>query len=414
MDGIAHHMKKSTNDQQDHLHNLWRKFVDKQASAQEVNELFRFLENADNDELSQSFLQSYFAEAIAGERLGDEYWLSKLDEIKNAAGRIPATIARARIHHTPIWRRTWVRYAAAIIIVFGIGTYLYTTFTKPHTAVTTTASNQGIVKYDVPPGREGAILTLADGKKIVLDSLGNGIVANQAGTQVLLENGNLTYHASSTGAVSFNTMSTPKGRQFLLSLPDGTKVWLNAGSSITYPTAFIGRERKVKITGEAYFEVAKNPEQPFKININDTAEIAVLGTHFNVNAYANEGRIRTTLLEGKVRLKARAGSQTSLVLSPGQQALLISSQLSVINNPDINQAVAWKEGLFNFDGARLREVMNQLERWYDIDVVYEKNIPTIRFFGKISRKATLSSVLQGLADAQVKFRIEGKQLIVTP
>jgi hypothetical protein len=400
------------NNHQDHLHLLWRKFIDKQASTQEVEELFLLLKNAGDDELSQSFLQQYFAEPMeGGERLGDEYWLSKLDEILTTAGRPQKVLAP--IHRTPFWGRKLIRYAAAILVLFGIGTYLYTTFSKPH-ATGTTTFRPGIAQQDVLPGKQGAVLTLSNGQKIVLDSLGNGIVANQAGTQVLLENGNLSYHTSNTASVSLNTMSTPKGRQFLLILPDGTKVWLNAASSITYPTAFIASERNVKITGEAYFEVARNPKQPFKINVNDTAEIEVLGTHFNVNAYTNEAGISTTLIEGKVSMKAKAGSQPSLILSPGQQAQLITHQLSVNNHPDIDQVVAWKEGVFNFEGAGLREVMNQLERWYDIDVVYEKNIPAIRFFGKISRKATLSSVLQGLADAKVNFRIEGKRLIVTP
>lgn len=407
------------NTHQDHLHDLWRKFVDKQASTQEVDELFRLLEQAGNDELSQSFLEQYFAEPIAGEGLGNEYWLSKLAAIKQAAGKTPKS--GTPIRHIPFRSRPWIRYAAAIIIVAGLGAYLYTTLTKPRAAIITTTTSKADTAYnDALPGGQGAILTLADGKKIVLDSLGNGIVASQAGTQVALENGSLTYHASNTRTVSFNTMSTPKGRQFLLLLPDGTKVWLNAASSITYPTAFIGKERTVKMTGEAYFEVAKNPQQPFKVNIHDTAEIEVLGTHFNVNAYANETGIKTTLLEGKVKVVNRepaighAAAQQSATLTPGQQARLSNNQLSVIDNPDIDQVIAWKEGIFNFEGASLREVMNQLERWYDIDVVYEKNIPTTRFYGKISRKVTLSSVLQGLADAKVNFRIEGKQLIVTP
>jgi hypothetical protein len=393
------------NNHQDHLHDLWRKFVDKQASTEEITQLFQLLENAENEELSQSFLQQYFAEPIAGEPLGDEYWLSKLDGIMHAAEPAPKAIA-------PIRRGYFIRYAAAIIILLGLGAYLYTTLPKKHNAAPPTPIKPDIVKNDVLPGRQGAILTLSDGKTVVLDSLGNGIVANQAGTQVLLENGNLTYNASHAGEVSFNTMSTPKGRQFLLLLPDGTKVWLNAASSITYPTAFIGPDRNVTITGEAYFEVAKNPKEPFKVKINDGAEIDVLGTHFNVNAYANEASIKTTLLEGSIRVNASKRNQT---LIPGQQAQIKDGNINTIDAADIAQTVAWKDGVFNFDGASLKEVMHQLERWYDIDVVYEKNIPDIGFFGKISRKASLSSVLKGLADAKVNFRIEeGRRLIVTP
>src|SRR5882757_3843076 len=261
----------------------------------------------------------------------------------HAAGTAPAAIVP--IHRGHFLRRGFIRYAAAIIILIGIGAYLYTTLTKTHSAVATTRPTSVPVKNDVLPGRQGAILTLSDGTTVVLDSLGNGIVANQTGTQVLLENGNLTYNASDAGEVRFNTMSTPKGRQFLLLLPDGTKVWLNAASSITYPTAFIGRERNVKITGEAYFEVAKNPKQPFKVKINDVAEIDVLGTHFNVNAYANEASIKTTLLEGSVRVNASKHQQTMV---PGQQAQIEQDgNITTTDAVDIAQIVAWKDGVFN-------------------------------------------------------------------
>jgi ferric-dicitrate binding protein FerR (iron transport regulator) len=217
-------------------------------------------------------------------------------------------------------------------------------------------------------------------------------------------------------------MSTPKGRQFQVTLPDGTKVWLNAGSSIRYPTVFNGGERKVEVMGEAYFEVAHNAKMPFKVNVNNKAELEVLGTHFNVNAYDNEATINTTLLEGSVKVGSRSrspsgaiGKLQSAVLKPGNQAVLThDSRLTIHDNVDVNQVMAWKNGLFNFEGATFREIMNELERWYDIEIVYEKTVPDIEFEGKMTRDVPLHDLLKMLERSDIHFRIEGRKLIVLP
>ncbi|MGN6491903.1 MAG: FecR family protein [Agriterribacter sp.] len=275
-------------------------------------------------------------------------------------------------------------------------------------------------QHDLPPGKNGAILKLADGSELVLDSLADGIVANQPGTQVTLKNGQLVYDANNTlhENMVYNTITTPRGRQFQLVLQDGTKVWLNAASSITYPAYFSGNERKVKISGEAYFEVARMENKPFKVSVNEAAEIEVLGTHFNINSYKDEENIKTTLLEGSVKTSVIAGSkvQEQLILKPGQQAEIANNgQLKL--NPSVNadQVMAWKNGLFNFDNASLEEVMRQLSRWYDIKVVYEKGIPQMSFGGELSRNVSLAGLLSGLERAGVHFRIEeGRQLVVMP
>jgi transmembrane sensor len=277
---------------------------------------------------------------------------------------------------------------------------------------------------DIPPGRQGAILTLSDGKQVVLDSLGNGVVATQNGTQVILKNGQLAYDAAgkSTGAIAYNTMSTPKGRQFQVTLPDGTRVWLNSASSITYPTSFAGNERRVEITGEAYFEVAhlfpvgggkgRGPI-PFKVKINDQAEVEVLGTHFNINAYHDESNIKTTLLEGSVKV---TGGSDRAFLQPGQQAqVTLSEKIKIVKDADIEKVMAWKEGLFNFEGLGIEEVMRQLARWYDIDVVYGKEVPDIKFVGEMSKNVSLSDLLSGLKGIGVHFRIEQeRRLVILP
>jgi transmembrane sensor len=314
------------------------------------------------------------------------------------------------VRRISIFRRSWV--AASVILLLGVGTYLWQankTNTLPPASIT-----------DISPGGDGAILTLANGKQVVLDSLANGLIAVQKGAQAMIRNGELVYDASgAAGEIMYNTMSTPKGRQFRLQLPDGTRVWLNAASSIRYPTAFTGEERKVEITGEAYFEVAKAFSAggregliPFRVNVRNKAEVEVLGTHFNINAYENEKDIQTTLLEGSVRVTR---GNNELVLKPDQQALIpiTREKIQLINHADIDKVMAWKNGLFYFEGLTLEEAMRQLERWYNIEVIYEGAIPNIRFGGKMRRDITLSGLLQLLSDSQLKFRLEeGRRLIV--
>lgn len=329
-----------------------------------------------------------------------------------------ATVEELLPTETPVRRisifRRWSWVAAAVILLLGVGTYLWQTnkTTIPTIAIT-----------DISPGSDGAILTLANGKQVVLDSLQNGLVAVQQGAEAMIRNGELVYDASgaAAGEVMYNTMRTPKGRQFRLQLPDGTRVWLNAASSIRYPTAFTGEERKVEITGEAYFEVAKAFSAggrqgviPFRVNVRNKTEVEVLGTHFNINAYENEKDIQTTLLEGSVRVMQ---GSSALVLKPGQQALIPSTgkKIQLVDQADTDKVMAWKNGLFYFEGLTLEEAMRQLERWYDIEVIYEGAAPNIRFGGKMRRDLTLGGLLQLLSDSQLKFRLEeGRRLIVLP
>lgn len=305
--------------------------------------------------------------------------------------------------------RNWGWAAAAMVVLVG-AVWLFSQQQGKDTpqAATTPA--------EIQPGKEGAVLTLADGSKVVLDSLGNGVISTQNGTRVVLKDGLVAYEPQQKeGAVAYNSIATPKGRQFSILLPDGSRAWLNAESSLRYPTAFSGNERRVQVSGEVYFEVAHNADMPFRVSIGAGTEVEVLGTSFNVNAYTNEKAIYTTLLEGKVKMKSAGKGE--LLLRPGQQARLPVSNANGIaleTEVDTDKVMAWKNGLFNFDGAGIEEVMRQLERWYDIEVVYEKGIPDIIFGGKLRKDVSLSGVLKSLEESEVHFRMEGRRLIVLP
>jgi transmembrane sensor len=355
-------------------------------------------EQALQQHLDESLVQ---VEPVAAEET-QQYLYERIKE--NYIKEKPA----GRIHFL---RNPWLRYAAAIVIIAGLAVYFWKNEPKKETS---TAAVSKKVRTDVEPGRDGAILTLADGRQLVLDSLGNGIIATQNGAKVVLSNGALSYAQNGNAAadIIYNTMHTPKGRQFQLVLPDGTKVWLNAASSITYPTVFTGDNRKVELSGEAYFEVVKNAHMPFIVAIPQGGEVKVLGTHFNINAYDDEAAVKTTLLEGSVSV--RSAAESLVFLKPGEQAVLAraNSPLTIDHSPDIPQVMAWKNGLFNFNGYDIKAVMREIGRWYDLDIVYEAEPEPEEVMGELQRNLTLSQVMKILQKIHVKYRIEGRQLIV--
>ena len=306
------------------------------------------------------------------------------------------------VHSLP--RRNWWRVAVAATIVLALAAWLLAD--RINQSANSPATKQ---IADIAPGKEGAVLTLADGTEVLLDTIRNGVVATQAGATATVVNGALQYEGMGEETL-YNTMRTPKGRQYQLTLPDGSKVWLNAASSISYPVTFSERERRVKVTGEAYFEVMPRQKHPFVVNINDRAQVDVLGTAFNVNAYENEKGITTTLVEGAVRVR-NTGS-ASEILSPGQQAAI--GQNIFISDANIESVTAWTNGSFYFNQVRLEEIMRQIERWYDVEVVYEKGIPEVQLFGSVKRNLSLEGIIRGLKDMGVNLRLEpGRKLIVT-
>ncbi len=325
----------------------------------------------------------------------------------------------------PLWirlnkHREYFAAASVALLVAAAACFL---LIKPAKKITGLTSRENI-KNDVAPGGNKAVLTLANGTTIVLDRAHNGQVANQGNIKVVKVNSGLLAYSPQSAAgsgqpavngkeavVQFNRLSTPRGGQYQLVLPDGSKAWLNAASSIRYPTAFAGKERKVEITGEVYFEVAHDPDKPFRVAVGDM-EVEVLGTHFNINAYEDEATIKTTLLEGGV--KVTEGSHVQM-LKPGEQAgLNRDGQISLVKDANVDAAVAWKDGYFSFDKADLQTVMHQLSRWYNVDVVYQGDIPPQEFGGEIQRNLNLSQVLLVLKQSQIHFKIEGNNLIVLP
>lgn len=321
--------------------------------------------------------------------------------------------ARSKENASPVRRMHWLKYAAAVILVAGLGTiaFIFTKQEKEQPAVAET--EQSSEKQEIAPGGEKAVLKLADGTIIHLDNAAKGQVAEQGGVEVVkLASGQIAYRVKQlkNKEVMWNTMSTPRGGQYQLILPDGTHVWLNAASSITYPTAFTGNKREIKIKGEVFLEVAKNKQKPFFVNINDKSSIRVLGTSFNINSYDNEENITTTLVEGSIQINK------NIVLKPGQQAVqLKAADDIVVSEADVEKALAWKNGWFNFNGASLYDVMRQLERWYDIDVKYEGEIPQVTFKGKMDKGVTLTGMLNIFSALNYKFKtkLEGRTLLVT-
>lgn len=299
--------------------------------------------------------------------------------------------------------------AASVIMVLAAGLFFYNLKVSPVNPELTTISQ------DVPPGIQSATLTLSDGKKIRLSDAVSGQLAQEAGISISKEtDGQVVYTVMPAEAQKndhYNTLSTANGETYQLQLPDGTKVWLNAASTLTYSTSFARlKQRWVKLAGEAYFEVAKDKAHPFLVETR-LQTVKVLGTHFNVNAYADEAVSRTTLLEGKVSI-AKTG-YAAVVLTPGQQALSEGANMKILN-ADTQQAVAWKNGEFSLDETDFKTAMRQIERWYDVKVVYQDQIDEhLKTGGWISRNEKLSSVLQSIERAgTIRFKISGKIVAV--
>jgi ferric-dicitrate binding protein FerR (iron transport regulator) len=300
-----------------------------------------------------------------------------------------------------------VAVAASILLLISAGTYFL--FFNHNTSKSNLGKEAIATIHDVkPPITNRATITMANGKTVYLDSVANGTLATEGNVRLVkLADGQIAY-TGSTNEVLYNTLANPRGSKVLdMTLSDGSHVWLNAGSSIKYPIAFVGNERKVTITGEAYFEVTHNAAIPFKVSKGEM-EITVLGTHFNVNTYDDESDMKVTLLEGSV--KVAKGNELGL-LKPGQQAQ-VTNEVKVVHAVDIDEVMAWKNGFFNFKSADIKDILRQAARWYDIEVEYKGSVSTDRFKGKVPRDAKLSELLKILELNGVKFTIEGKRISV--
>ncbi|WP_231463941.1 FecR family protein [Pedobacter sp. Leaf132] len=273
--------------------------------------------------------------------------------------------------------------------------------------------------FDILPGENKATLTLADGSKIILDENTATNISDRDGIKISREqDGQLVYTIVNKAVINagkniaYNTIETPKGGQYQVILPDGSKVWLNAASSLKYPEAFVGKQRLVELKGEAYFEVAKNKQMPFRVQ-SQNQNVEVLGTHFNINSYLDDNTVKTTLLEGSIKV---SNLKSSKILKPGEQSvngLAQNALIKVVNDVDTDDEIAWKNGLFQFNDSELKTILNQLERWYDIKIDYD-NVPAKRFNGMVPRKSKLSEVLKMLEKTgNIKFELlEGRKLKV--
>ena len=308
--------------------------------------------------------------------------------------------------------RVWQSAAAAILILLTAGIYYYQNSPEPVIVKTETPR----FRNDVAPGNNKAILTLDDGSKIDLDDAKTGILASESNIDIKKTgDGQLEYTAGAQNVktVKYNILSTPMGGEYQLVLPDGSKVWLNSGSTLRFPTAFIGSERIVELKGEAYFDIAKNPKMPFLVRTNNAMDIKVLGTQFNVMAYDDEKNINTTLVEGSVEV-LKGSEKTNL--KPGQEAILNRGSGNIkVAQADLEQAIAWKNGYFIFYNENIESIMRKVSRWYNVDIVYQGNLNNKDFVGTISRNKNVSELLKMLElTGAIHFSIDGRRITVMP
>lgn len=332
----------------------------------------------------------------------DEVWLS-IEQSGPAVKRIS------------LWPKLVV--AAAVVLVAGLALLFYM-------QENATEKQQLKLAADLLPAKNNAVLTLANGQKIILDETGNGEIAKQSGISITkAADGTIIYNSNTSpeliaaqqGKLQYNTIATPRGGKYQLNLPDGTRVWLNAASQLKFPVVFSPNERKVELIGEAYFEVSKvmskdkETRMPFVV-VTDKQNLEVLGTHFNINAYPDEQDLKTTLFEGSVKvvpahINGSVKIPADIILKPGQQSVLNNRKLT-ITKADVDEVMSWKNGMFQFNDTKLSDIMIEASRWYDVDVVYEGNIPVIRFSGEVSRSVNAAAFLEMLKYLDVKFHIE--------
>lgn len=317
-------------------------------------------------------------------------------------------------------KRRWyyMSAAAAVLLILGLATYFY----YPQLHPSTPAPHIAQATPGITPGSNKAILILNNGEQVVLEDAKNGIITQQGNASVnKTDSGSLLYNQvtgnDAATAVVYNTLRTPYGGQYQMTLQDGTKVWLNAGSSLRFPASFPGNERNVTLIGEAYFEVAKDKARPFLVTVNTESgtpmTVKVLGTHFNINAYPDEQHNRVTLLEGAVKVDCGAANA---LLAPGKEAILnkLSGKISV-SSGDTEAATAWKNGYFLFDNEKVESIMRQISRWYNVEIIYQGDVSRKAIAGSLSRSKNVAEVLNMLElTGTVHFKIDGRRITVMP
>ena len=390
------------------------RFFSNQCTSVEREETIRWLLDPSNDLLIKHWLREHWETLSVDELVS----IDEEPDMEKIWGKIRSGIEENQLKsgiHKSSSRFISFHFkkiaAAAIIIGILLSTYfIYTTNSVDHEGLALVASNVRPSNDIAPPTQARATLKLADGSTVYLDSNVNGTLARQGGVDISRnEVGEIIYSGTAAEAITMNTLSLPKGsKPIRLVLSDGSFVWLNAASSITYPTAFVGKERKVSMMGEAYFEVSENKNMPFFVEHNQLL-VKVLGTHFNVNTYENEASNKITLLSGLVDV---GNGKITKRLVPGQQASISTSIFSIEENIDTDEVMAWKNGQFYFGGSDIKSIMKQIERYYDVEVEFRDEVP-YQFVAKISRDVNVSAFLEKLELTNlIHFKIEGKKIIV--
>jgi len=392
---------------------LFQKYLDNKCSPSEIRRLIQYFDSGENEELFKKLIgrQHELMEDSSDFTQGFESLLdSSFNKIKQAI-----TFENNRKEAASLYRIHWFKICAAAAVIFIFFASAFYIFRRKEARVIVAQNVHTRPVKDFPAGHNTAVLTLGNGSTILLDTAADGTLARQGNIKVLKFNDQIAYNKSSemNATTVYNTITTASGNQYQLILTDGSRVWLNAASSIRFPTAFRGNERRVEITGEAYFEVAKDPKKPFRVDFKNKAgnkdEIEVLGTHFNVNTYHDEPDMKTTLLEGSVRIKD--GNKIKM-LSPGQQASITSAGIEIIKNADLDPVMAWKNGYFLFDNTDIYTLMRQVARWYNVDIKYSGKVSEEGFSGKISREVPLSKLIKVLELNDVHVKIQGRTMIV--
>jgi len=385
------------------IEDLIRKYNSGKCSAEERTLLEQWYQSFDWNDKSDSIPYGSI------KKLKEEVWLALQNSKTPAKQEIIPPPIPVLSKSVKMWP-----YAAAAVTITAIAVIsFYLSRPAKESSVANPIATEQDVNSDVLPGSSKAQLVLSDGNVISLDSARNMQLKEEDGTYIDKQSGKLVYNdnARGKGKILFNTLSTPRGGEYQLVLPDGSKVWLNAVSSIKFPTRFQGKERIVFLHGEAYFEVAKNKEMPFHVKLDNDMTVQVVGTHFNIMGYGDENEVRTTLTEGIVKVTSTV---RTVLLSPSKQAIMKRGDQSLtVSNANVAKALAWKNGMIEFDGDDLPYIMRQLSRWYDVDVSFRGAIPKGTYKGAIRRQAPLSKVLEILRMAGVQFKMEDKKLIVT-
>ncbi|NLR79720.1 FecR family protein [Chitinophaga eiseniae] len=386
----------------DRYQQLLQRWQQRTCSPQEAIELMEYLRNDASNRVLLEELQAAFRQVQPGEEGMSSQPINRVREglLKHIQGAPVVPIQRSRKPGA------WLRWSAAAALLAAMA--LPAGYVLRHQSATSSAKKP-IAAAPVAEQRK-TVLTLANGQKVELDKAGMAQLA-QGNSTIRNQNGQLIYEQTNSGqaALLYNTLTTAPRETYPLVLADGSKIWLNAGSSLRFPAAFAGNERKVELTGEAYFEIATDAHKPFRIQVKQMT-VEVLGTHFNINAYTDETTMNTTLLEGAVNINS---GRSSLRLAPGEQSQVSGDgQIKKITGVNTDEIMAWKEGYFKFENADLATVLRQFSHWYDVDVVYEGNVKPRKFFGMISRKSTLPNVLKMLNANDIAYRIDGRKLII--